>query len=183
MSSISPREVRLKSGQVALIHNANISDARHFVDILRAVAREGEYTLAEADEVDWTIQGKQQDIVAALDNPGYLDLVAEIDGKVVGYLEFENGNRRRTQHSGMLSIFVRKAWRDQGIGAALIGTLLDWAQASTLIEKVTLAVFSTNVRAIALYEKMGFQVEGRCPHDMKIGHEYVDSVLMYMFVK
>ncbi|HEY3341065.1 MAG TPA: GNAT family protein, partial [Anaerolineae bacterium] len=60
---------------------------------------------------------------------------------------------------------------------------LEWARTNSLIEKVTLAVFSTNTRAISVYEKMGFLVEGRCPRDMKINGEYVDSVLMYQFVK
>jgi RimJ/RimL family protein N-acetyltransferase len=70
-----------------------------------------------------------------------------------------------------------------GIGRALIQALLDWAAGDPLIEKVTLAVFSTNEHAIALYQTMGFEVEGRCPGDMKINGEYVDSILMYRFVK
>jgi RimJ/RimL family protein N-acetyltransferase len=166
-----------------IIRNPTVDDAHGFVEIMRSVAREGEYTLAEPDEVDWTDQTKRQDILASLNNPGYLDLVADAGGKIVGFLEFENGHRRRTQHSGMFSIFVRKGWREQGIGTALIGALLEWATDSPIIEKVTLAVFSTNVRAFAVYQKMGFHVEGRCPRDMKVGDEYIDSILMYRFVK
>ena len=61
--------------------------------------------------------------------------------------------------------------------------LMEWAVANPIIEKVTLAVFSTNTRAQALYSKFGFQEEGRCPRDMKLPTgEYIDSVLMYRFV-
>ncbi len=53
-----------------------------------------------------------------------------------------------------------------------------------MIEKVTLAVFSNNQRAITAYERCRFQEEGRCPRDMKLAPgEYLDSVLMYRFVK
>jgi RimJ/RimL family protein N-acetyltransferase len=183
VSTTSPKQIRLRSGSIVIIRNPTVDDAHGFVEIMRSVAREGEYTLAEPDEVDWTDQAKRQDIQASLSNPGYLDLVADVDGKIVGFLEFENGHRRRTRHSGMFSIFIRKGWREQGIGTALIGTLLDWATDSPIIEKVTLAVFSTNVRAFAVYQKMGFHVEGRCPRDMKVGDEYIDSILMYKFVK
>ena len=40
------------------------------------------------------------------------------------------------------------------------------------------------LRAIALYRKPGFREEGRCPRDMKLANGiYIDSVLMYRFVK
>jgi RimJ/RimL family protein N-acetyltransferase len=191
MGSIAPRMVKLKNGEAAIIRTSIPSDAARFVEIMRAVAQERAYTIAEPDELDWTEHGKRGDIEAHLDKPGYLALSAEVDGavrgeirgNVVGFLEFENGRRRRTAHSGLFSIFIAKGWRGQGIGRALIEALLDWAAANPLIEKVTLATFSTNTSALALYEKIGFEVEGRCPRDMKIDGEYVDSVLMYRFVK
>jgi len=45
-------------------------------------------------------------------------------------------------------MMVRKAYRGQGIGRCLIETLLTWAVANPLIEKVCLGVFSTNSSAI-----------------------------------
>ena len=66
----------------------------------------------------------------------------------------------------------------------LLETLLEWAEKNPIIEKVTLAVFSTNTRAQNLYRKSGFTEEGRCPKDMKLNDgTYIDSVLMYKFVK
>jgi RimJ/RimL family protein N-acetyltransferase len=61
--------------------------------------------------------------------------------------------------------------------------LLQWAEDNSLIEKVSLAVFSTNANAIKLYKKLGFKQEGRCPRDMIIGGKYADSILMYKFTK
>jgi RimJ/RimL family protein N-acetyltransferase len=45
-------------------------------------------------------------------------------------------------------------------------------------------VFANNERAIALYNKSGFEIEGNCPKDMKMEDgTYIDSILMYKIVK
>ncbi len=183
MGKIDAQHSALKSGHSAVVRTAVGSDAGAIVDVMRAVVAEGPYTLTEPDEFDWTEGRKQQEIDEHTRQTGYLFLVAEVDGQVVGFLDFTNGHRRRTRHSGSFSIFVAKDWRQVGVGRALIRALLDWAAGNPLIEKVTLAVFSTNERAIALYQSMGFEVEGRCPRDMRTAGEYVDSILMYRFVK
>lgn len=173
----------LRNGAQLIVRNPTSQDAQRMIEVMRAVVAEGPYTLTEPDEFEWNVMNKRQDISESLRNPGQLALVAEVNGEVVGFLEFVNGRRRRTQHSGSLSIFIQHGFREIGIGSLLIKTLLKWARLAPLIEKVTLAVFSTNIRAIAVYQKLGFLVEGRCPRDMKIDGEYVDSVLMYQFVK
>ena len=44
--------------------------------------------------------------------------------------------------------------------------------------KASLEVFSTNGRAIALYKKLGFVIEGVRPRQYQIRGEWVDDVLM-----
>jgi RimJ/RimL family protein N-acetyltransferase len=183
MGKINACEFELRSGTQVTVRNPTLQDAQRIIEVMRTVVAEGPYTLTELDEFDWNVMSKRQDISESLRHPGQLALVAEVNGEVVGFLEFVNGRRRRTQHSGSLSIFIQDGFREIGIGSVLLKTLLKWARTSPLIEKVTLAVFSTNTRAIAVYQKLGFLVEGRCPRDMKIDGEYVDSVLMYQFVK
>lgn len=69
------------------------------------------------------------------------------------------------------------------IGKLLMKGILDWAELNPLIEKVSLGVFSTNERAIALYEKMGFTEEGRKVKEFKMENgSYIDDVLICKFV-
>jgi RimJ/RimL family protein N-acetyltransferase len=183
MSTISRYKRDLKTGEKALIRSAVEEDAASLLEIRRSVVAEGKYTLVEADEFKLTEEKVRQAIHERAEAQGGVYLVVEVDDEVVGLLEFQNGHYRRTAHSGMFSVWVRKEWRGRGVGTALLQVLIDWATKSPLIEKVTLAVFSTNHRAIGLYRKLGFEVEGRCPRDMKLADgKYMDSVLMYRFV-
>jgi RimJ/RimL family protein N-acetyltransferase len=99
-------------------------------------------------------------------------------------VDFANGHRRRISHTGEFGLSVLKKWRGQGIGEILLSALLDWARSVPDLEKINLLVHATNDRAIALYRKFGFEVEGRRKKDLKLGPgEYVDSVLMGLWIK
>ncbi|MEO8664495.1 MAG: GNAT family N-acetyltransferase [Ignavibacteria bacterium] len=173
-----------KSGDSVLIRNAAESDAAQIIEINKEVIGEIYYMLREPEEGNYTLENAGNDIKNHLNNPGSLYIVAEVAGKVSGFLEFQNGGLRRTAHTGILSMFIHKADREKGVGSLLLKTLIDWAGKNPLIEKITLAVFSTNERAQMLYKKFGFAEEGRCPKDMKLKDgSYIDSVLMYKFVE
>ena len=102
---------------------------------------------------------------------------------MIGCLTFENGSCRRIAHRGILAISVRENWRGQGIGMAMLQSLIAWAETNPLIEKVGLSVLASNVDAIRLYERLGFVEEGRQPREIKLGTgQYTDHVLMYRFV-
>ena len=45
-------------------------------------------------------------------------------------------------------------------------------------KKASLQVFSTNARAIALYKKLGFEIEGLRKRQYRIRGEWVDDVMM-----
>ncbi len=112
-------------------------------------------------------------------------MIAEKDTEVVGWIVFEvNQNRKRLSHTGSFGMMIKKSYREMGIGKMLLKALLEWAENNPLIEKVSLGVFSTNHRAIALYKRMGFIEEGRKMNEFKFNeNEYVDDILMYKLVK
>lgn len=180
MATIEPRRCALKDGRRVTIRSAVRDDAERILAILDAAVAEGGSTLTEPGERTTTAADEGSVIAEHAQAPGKLYLVMEADGEVAGWISFENGRYRRTAHRGELSIFIDPAWRERGLGACLLGEVLAWTTQSPLIEKVALAVFSTNERAIALYRKLGFIEEGRCPGDMKLADgSYIDSVLMY----
>jgi RimJ/RimL family protein N-acetyltransferase len=177
------RVISLLDGPDVRVRAAAPDDAAGVLEVLRKTAAELIYTVVRPEELDVDEARQRSTIRRSADDTGCLFLVAECDGRVVGYLDFSNGRKQSARHAGTFSVYLLDGWRNHGIGRALVEALIEWAEASPVIEKLTLAVFSTNKRALALYEKCGFLVEGYCPRDMKREDgTYVDSVLMYRFV-
>ena len=58
---------------------------------------------------------------------------------------------------------------------------INWARSSG-ITKVELHVFPHNEPAIALYRKLGFKDEGHRRRHYRIGGQYVDAVLMALYL-
>jgi RimJ/RimL family protein N-acetyltransferase len=183
MTSISPRVIVSRTGETITIRSAQPDDAAALLNYIRAVAAETEFFVREPDEFPSTEEQERQWVQDRFDRPGWSILVAEASGTIIGNVSFENGAHRRVAHRGTVGISVAKPWRGKGIGTALLQTLIEWAEANPLIEKLSLAVFANNKTAIRLYSKLGFIEEGRQPKEMKLGPgQYVDAILMYRFV-
>ena len=81
-----------------------------------------------------------------------LALVAECDGRIVGVLTFNGGERRHIHHVGEFGISIARRCWGFGIGRRLIELLLRWAAAGSAVRKINLRVRADNARAIALYQ-------------------------------
>lgn len=86
-------------------------------------------------------------------------LVAVIEGKVIGTLGLMRGEGRRG-HSATLGMAVHDAYAGRGAGTALMAAIMEQADRWLNIRRLELSVWTDNVRAIALYERFGFEHEG-----------------------
>lgn len=183
MAAIAPREFASKQGAKLRVRTATLEDAPALIACAKRVMAEGRFAVTEAEEFDLTEQQEQDWIQRHLDTPTSLVVVAEVAGQVVGYLDFSCGQRQRIAHRGALAMLVVEECRSVGVGSALLQTLIDWASEQPAVEKLGLAVFANNERAIGLYRKFGFVEEGRRYREIKTGPaEYVDDLLMCRFV-
>jgi RimJ/RimL family protein N-acetyltransferase len=71
---------------------------------------------------------------------------------------------------------VRAHW-GRGIGSALLSEVLRWAPTVGL-SRLELYVMNNNERAIRLYERLGFEVEGHRRRAYIVNGEAVDDQLM-----
>jgi RimJ/RimL family protein N-acetyltransferase len=71
-----------------------------------------------------------------------------------------SGTSINHRHAG-LGLLVAREFRGQGLGTEALRLLLAFAFDELNLHRVELGVFSYNVRAIQLYERVGFQHEGR----------------------
>jgi putative acetyltransferase len=110
-------------------------------------------------------------------------LVATIAGDVVGNLGLTRLTRARRMHVGELGMGVRDAWQGKGVGSALMEAAVDLADNWLGLRRLELRVYADNERAIALYRKFGFAVEGTHRLYAIRNGVYVDSLSMARIVE
>jgi RimJ/RimL family protein N-acetyltransferase len=110
-----------------------------------------------------------------------LFLVAKTRSDILGTLTFSRYSKMETRHSGDFGMSIHPDHRRKGIGNRLIEELESWAHANGL-SKIELQVWSNNIPAIRLYEKLGYETEGvRKGAIFRDGNRH-DSILMAKFI-
>ena len=104
-------------------------------------------------------------------------LVAVIDGKAIGSIGLMRNDGRRG-HSATLGMAVHDAYAGRGAGTALMAAIVDQADRWLNIQRLELFVWTDNVRAIALYERFGFEREGVFRSYAWRDGAYVDALSM-----
>ena len=92
-------------------------------------------------------------------SPRDLHLVADLGGRVIGAAALHPFYGRRA-HAAEFWIAVHAEFVGRGIGSRLLTAIIDTADNWLNILRIEMTVFTDNTRAIALYEKFGFAIEG-----------------------
>jgi len=151
-------------------------DKRHvagFREVVDAVARERRWlAMTEAPP----LADVRRFVVANLRN-GAPQFVALDGERVVGWCDVVPRPRATMRHTGVLGMGVAASHRGQGLGARLLVTTLEAAEAAG-ITRVELMVLVDNAAAVALYQRHGFETEGRCRRYLVIDGEERDAWMM-----
>jgi L-phenylalanine/L-methionine N-acetyltransferase len=112
-----------------------------------------------------------------------ITLVATVAGELVGNLGLTRLTRPRRAHVGHIGMGVRDDWQGKGVGSALMQAVLDLADNWLGLRRLELRVYADNARAIALYRKFGFEVEGTHRAYAIRNGVYVDSLSMARLIE
>lgn len=169
--------------RVVKVRRARVSDLEQYAENVQSVADEGRYIFMER-----VTEERKKSMGRLLKDKGCLVIVAEVvergKPKLVGNLTMTRyGDVKKSEHVRVLGMLVVNGYRDMGIGTRLIEYALQWGRAKEGVEKIALGVFSNNRRALRLYEKFGFKVEGVKKRHYYIAGEPEDEIDMALFVK
>ena len=168
MPPFTIREARPEDAPAIIAHVKGVADEPNNGIGISSAA---EFRYSEVEEVE-IIQK-----IAELDNA--LMLVAEADGQIIGLANCRGGDRGY-RHTLSLGITVSRAWRDQGVGTALLEDMIVWCRLNPIVHRLELWVFPDNPRALHVYEKLGFQHEGSRRQSFLKEGQYRDLLLMGM---
>lgn len=105
-------------------------------------------------------------------------LVYEVQGRVEGFAANTRYSPRKCYGGvGVLSIYISREYRGQGVGRRLLTALIDTAKARGY-RKIILRACVQNARGIALYEKVGFEKVGIHKKHGYVDNNWVDILVM-----
>lgn len=167
-----------------IIRPAVISDVKSIFDFIKIIAlKETLNVISLPEEFSLTLLDQEKWVKYYSENENSLLLVAEVENKIVGVLDFKAHPKIRMSHTGEFGISILPECQNQKIGSKMIEYLIAWAKSKPRLKKINLCVFETNKRAIHVYETLGFKIEGKQINAVQMKeNEYVDLIQMALFL-
>ncbi|MDQ0268192.1 GNAT family N-acetyltransferase [Cytobacillus purgationiresistens] len=169
------------NGQNYTVRSAIEKDAKDLTEVRLQIDGETENLDREKGEGLIDIPGFEQIIQTDTEMERNLFLVAEVDNRIVGFSRCEGIYLNRFSHKTEFGVCVLKEFWGYGVGTNLLKESITWADLNA-IKKITLNVLETNIRAIQLYKKLGFEIEGILKNDKILSDgKYYNTIIMGRF--
>ncbi|MHA2037414.1 MAG: N-acetyltransferase family protein [Promethearchaeota archaeon] len=176
--------MELKTGEEIILRHLSKSDVDGVWNNFNEVVDEGIYlpvffpVRSQLEKDSWYHNIKKEKEIC---------IIAEIKKRkspynIIGQCEISNSNWDAGLHVGILGIIVKNEYRDLGIGFNLIDLAIRESKILNNKEKIILSCFSTNERAIHLYERIGFEMVGVRKKQFYMDSQYYDEVLMDLWI-
>jgi RimJ/RimL family protein N-acetyltransferase len=159
------------------IREARESDAGALLNLYTKLDWETSFMLYEPGERRHTADEMRRRIREVKAQENSTLLVVDGGGELVGLLGAFGGRVRRKRHSALIIVGILQEFTGRGIGTRLFERLEAWARRSG-VHRLELTVMTHNTAGIALYRKMGFEIEGTRKHSLLVDGRYVDEYAM-----
>jgi putative acetyltransferase len=113
--------------------------------------------------------------------PGSRNLVACIEGKVVGQLTLMVEQSPRRSHVATFGMGVDSRHQGKGVATALLEAMVDLCDNWLRVDRIELTVYVDNAPALAVYRKFGFEIEGTGKNYGLREGQYIDAYFMARF--
>jgi RimJ/RimL family protein N-acetyltransferase len=161
----------MDDGGSARLRIAGPADAPALLALKRQLDDQTSFMLIEPGERDASLAWSDSSAV----------IVAEAAGGLCGYVELTPGEFRRNRTTAYLVIGVLASASGKGLGGALLRAAREWASGRGL-HRIELTVMAHNERALALYQREGYQIEGRRAECLVVDGRYVDELYMALLL-
>lgn len=164
-----------------VIREATIDDAAAFQAFVAELFGESLSVLYEHTEVP-TVRHQAGLISRLCSHPTSCLLLAFRDRQLAGVLDLHGFQKPQREHCAVFGMSVAKAFRNQGVGRALVEEMLCFANKNEVLSRIELEVFETNSAAIHLYESMQFSHEGRKCAAVRVNDRHIDILCMALLL-
>lgn len=171
--------IKLKDGRTVIFDELKEQDLPEMMEVFNSVIEERIYFPRDEGVPDIeTARQWYKDHIKS----GLFYLAARVDDEFVGGATVEPG-RGKTSHVAYFGIYLRREFRNMGIGTRLIKAIIEIARRKRF-EMIKLNVFSSNRQAVRLYQKLGFLEVGRIKGGIKLSNgTYDDEIIMVLNIR
>jgi RimJ/RimL family protein N-acetyltransferase len=156
-------------------------DAAALLELKHQLDRETAFMMYEPDERDSLVRDLAAELASLGRSANSVILLAELADQLIGYVQLTGGSLRRSRATAYVVIGVLAHAAGHGTGTELLRQVKAWAAARGL-HRLELTVMAHNTRAIRLYERMGFSVEGRHSECLLIDGQFIDELTMALIL-
>lgn len=166
------------------IREVTVDDAARLVAYLTGLAYEPDVPVLWTPEraKKLTVEQEREVVQHYTEQSNSLFVLAEVGDQMIALGNVSGGTRTVNRHNAELGISVHKDWRGQGVGTAMMQSMMDWARQNPILTRLELEVFAHNARAIYVYEKLGFKREGVRQRAYLKDNTYIDTLMMALLL-
>ena len=161
------KTIQLKDGRTCVLRNGTARDGFAVYANFNLTHGQTDFLLSYPEENSMTAEQEAQFLQKKTESQREIELVAEIDGRIVGTAGIEQvGAKEKVRHRAEFGIGVDQAYWGLGIGRALMEACVACAKKAGYAQ-LELNAVADNKRAMKLYESVGFVEFGRNPRGFR----------------
>lgn len=167
-------EFELADERVVTFTDLAENDLPQLISVYNDIVEEGRYFLRDTGPscVEELSEWLHEHLKA-----GLIYVAAKLGDKLVGGATIES-REGKASHVAYFGIFLKKEFRNLGIGTRLTKRMLELAR-ERRFKIVQLYVFASNTQAINIYKKLGFREAGRIKEGVRFQDgSYTDEIIM-----
>lgn len=155
-------------------------DVGPLIQLKRAIDREAAYLAAEGGERKDSLLFVLLRMIA--NRKRMHTFVASNEEELIGYITVIRARFKKLKGNAYLTISVRETHRGQGIGTKLMEAAEQFVRDRNG-RRMELEVFAKNQKAIKLYERLGYEHEGRRRNAVEDVNGFDDVIFMAKFLR
>ena len=165
-----------------IYRKARVEDAEKIVNFFNVIGGETTFMSFEKDEYALNVE-EQAELIRSLEGNVTNTILLAMDGEeIAGLSTITSSYKIKSRHDAELGIVVAKKYHGKGIGTSLIRQVIDWVKENGITTRMSLEVRADNVKAVNMYLKFGFEVEGCRKNSTLLNGIYYDDYVMGMML-
>lgn len=171
-------KIILKDSTEAILRIPKKEDAKEIVQFYNIVGGETHFLSFGANEFRTSVKGYEKNIEDIAKTKNSIIILATINEKIAGIATINSSNKAKNIHDGTFGIVISQKYCNLGLGKKMMEYIISWAKSNGITKRISLMTNEDNAVARALYEKVGFQLEGVVRRGICFQGKYYDSILM-----